>query len=248
MKAPDSSSTRRFYEDLTTGRTSRGLWGYEKRFDPERVKAKPSVQRHFTSVVASRLRSTDAVLEVGCGPGGFLSAIAPHCGSIVGVDIVPAFVERCQATIEANGLTNARAVLSEDGTVPCATGTFDVVMMIDAIHHCDDPRAVLADVRRVLKPDGLFLIFEPNKGNPALALMCCLDRNEWGLLRLGSRRAYRALLGDGFVVETSTYSGLMVGPEAPAAIAIADFLSTSRASRILGWLSPKIFIAARRAG
>jgi SAM-dependent methyltransferase len=248
MKVPDSSETRRFYEDLTLGRESRGLWGYEKRFNPERVRAKPSVQRHFTRVVASRLKPTDVVLDLGCGPGGFLSAIAPHCGSIVGVDIVPAFVDRCRDMIASAGLANARAVLSHDGIVPFEPATFDVVMMVDAIHHCADPRAVMAEVQRVLKPNGLFLVFEPNKGNPALALMCCLDRNEWGLLRLGSRRAYRALLGGAFTIETNVFSGLLVGPEGPAAVAVADFVSSPPASPLLGWLSPKIFVAARRAG
>ena len=39
-----------------------------------------------------------------------------------------------------------------------------------------------------------FLIFEPNKLNPALFLMCVFDRNEWGLLSLGSKKRYREVL------------------------------------------------------
>jgi SAM-dependent methyltransferase len=248
MRVPDASSTRRFYEDLTAGRESRGIWGYEKRFDPDRVRTRPSVRRHFTDVVARWLRPTDTVLDLGCGPGGFLAAASPHCASITGVDIVPAFVDKCRDTIASLGIPNARVLLSENGLVPCDSGTFDAVIMVDAIHHCDDPVAVLDDVWRVLKPNGRLLVFEPNKGNPVLALMCGLDRNEWGLLRLGSHRAYRHLLADRFQIDISVYSGLLVGPDGPTTVAIADLVSSRPASGLLGWLSPKIFIAARRAG
>src|SRR5678816_1509912 len=185
MKVPDASSTKQFYEDLTAGRESRGLWGYEKRFDPNLLPHKPSVVRHFTEVIARWLQPSDAVLDMGCGPGGFLTAAAPYCGSITGVDIVPAFVEACRKTIQDHGLSHARTLLSPDGLVPCESGTFDAAILVDTIHHCDDPGAVLDDIRRILKPGGRLLIFEPNRSNPALALMCALDRNEWGLLRLG---------------------------------------------------------------
>lgn len=248
MNVPDASSTKRFYEDLTAGRESRGIWGYEKRFDPDRVRTRPSVRRHFTEVVARWLEPTDTVLDLGCGPGGFLAATAPHCASITGVDIVPAFVGKCRDTIASLGIPNAQALLSENGLVPCGDATFDAVIMVDAIHHCDDPDAVLADVWRVLKPGGRLLVFEPNKGNPLLALMCCLDRNEWGLLRLGSHRAYRRLLSSRFEIDTSVYSGLLVGPDGPLAVTIANAVSSPPTATVVGWLSPKIFIAARRAG
>ena len=246
MKAPSASSTRRFYGDLTAHRESSRLWGYCKRFDPERVRTRPSVKRHFTDVVGGWLRPTDAVLDMGCGPGGFLAAAAPHCRSITGVDIVPAFVDECRATVASLGLTNATVALSADGLVPSPAGAFDAAIMVDVIHHCEHPDAVLADVRRVLKPGGRLLIFEPNRSNPLLALMCCLDRNEWGLLRLGSHRAYRRLLEGSFQIDVSTYSGLLVGPDSAPAVAVADFVSSRPAARLFGWLSPKIFVAARR--
>ncbi len=245
MKAPDVDRTVRFYEDLTAGRESRGLWGREKRFDAERIRTRASVRRHFESVVARHVTPADTVLDLGCGPGGFLAVVAPYCASITGVDVVPAFVEQCRATIAALGFTNARAEVSDGIRIPAEAAAFDVVIMVDVLHHCEDPDAVLADVKRVLKPGGRLLIFEPNKGNPLLALMCCLDRNEWGLLRMGSRRAYRRLLAGRFEVGEMACSGLLVGPDGRLAVAIADFVSSVPASRWLGWLSPKIFVAAK---
>lgn len=246
MKPPDAARTVRFYENLVAGRESRGLWGADRRFDAERIRRHPSVARHFESVVASILRPTDAVLDLGCGPGGFLSVAAPHCASITGVDVVPAFVEQCQATIDRLGLRGARALLSDGRRIPVEDGTFDAAILVDVIHHCEDPVAVLADVRRVLRPGGRLLIFEPNKANPLLALMCALDRNEWGLLRLGSRRAYRRLLDGLFEVDEMRWSGLLVGPEGRVSMAVADAVSGGPLSGVAGWLSPKHLIVARR--
>jgi SAM-dependent methyltransferase len=243
VSVPDLPATRRFYEDLASGRVERGLFGYQRRFDPTRIPGKPSVQRHFVDVVAPLVKRSDTVLDLGCGPGGFLVALAPYCGEIVGVDLVSAFVERCQQTIAEAGLTNARACWSADGEIPFPPATFDAVIMVDTIHHCEDPKVVLDGVRRVLKPGGLLIVFEPNKWNPALALMCVFDRNEWGLLALGSRRAYRKLLAGRFDIRTCAFSGLLVGPESSLARRLADFFA-GRARTVLGWLSPKIFIAA----
>lgn len=246
MKPPDATRTVRFYENLMHGREKRGLWGLDRRFDAERIRMHPSVRRHFESAVATWIRSDAVVLDLGCGPGGFLAAAAAHCGSVTGVDVVPAFVNQCQATIDRLRIANARALLSDGHRMPVDDATFDAAILVDVIHHCEDPVAVLADVRRVLRPGGRLLIFEPNKGNPLLALMCALDRNEWGLLRLGSRRAYRKLLKGLFTVEFMGWSGLLVGPEGRTAMTIADAVSVGALSTVAGWLSPKHVIAARR--
>jgi ubiquinone/menaquinone biosynthesis C-methylase UbiE len=245
---PNLPHTRRFYEGLATGRVSRGLWGYGRRFDPDGVRSKPSVQRHFLGAVAPLVRGSDTVLDLGCGPGGFLATLAPHCGEIVGVDVVRTFVDKCRETIAEARLPNARAEWSPDGTIPFPPATFDVVTMVDTLHHCDDPRAVLADVRRVLKPGGALLMLEPNILNPALALMCLFDRNEWGVFRLGTRGAYRRILTDRLTVQACVYNGLLIGPTAAVLRRIADFVAAGGGRSWLGWLSPKIFVAARRDG
>lgn len=103
----------------------------------------------------------------------------------------------------------------------------------------------MEEVVRVLKRGGLLLIFEPNRLNPLLALLCALDKNEHGLLRLGTFAAYRKLLGARFAIEEEQYNGMLVGPEGAVSVAIADFVSGSGRT-VFGWLSPKLFIAARK--
>ena len=117
-------------------------------------------------------------------------------------------------------------------------------MLVDVLHHLERTGPTLVEARRVLRPGGRLLVFEPNKLNPLLFLMCAIDRNEWGLLRLGSRRQYRKLLSPGFEIATMDYSGLLIGPDGPVFMWIADLLSSGTTGRLFGWLCPKIFIAA----
>lgn len=245
FKNRSAEQTRTFYEGLVKGEEKRGLWGKESRFDPDSISSKPSVIRHFVPTVARYLTKEDKSLDLGCGPGGFLALMAPLCGTVIGADIVPSFVTECQEMIDRNSISNAKAVLLDKGKLPFADQEFDKVVMVDTIHHLEEHRQTLDEVARVLKPGGMFLIFEPNKLNPLLALLCALDRNEHGLLRLGTFGAYRRLLGGVFQPEVEEYNGMLVGPQGKASVALADFLSNPQ-HKALGWLSPKLFIAARK--
>ena len=245
FKASSTQDTRGFYEGLSKGENKRGIWGKESRFNPESILVKTSVLRHFVPVVSRVIGSGDHCLDLGCGPGGFLTLMAPLCGSITGADIVPSFVEECCGVIESRSVPNATAVLLKEGVLPFADEQFDRVIMVDTIHHLEHKEQTVGEVVRVLKRGGLLLIFEPNKLNPLLALMCALDKNERGLLRLGSFAAYRRLLGARFTIDEEQYNGMLVGPEGALSIAIADFVSAPGRTAF-GWLSPKLFVAARK--
>lgn len=245
FKSSSTEQTRSFYEGLVSGQNRRGIWGLENRFDPDLISSKPSVLKHFVPVVARYLSPTDKCLDLGCGPGGFLALMAPLCRTIVGADIVPSFLKECQEMIQRKSIANAETVQLEKGKLPFGDGEFDKVVMIDTIHHLEENEKTLREVARVLKPGGLFLIFEPNKLNPLLALMCALDKNEHGLLKLGTFNAYKRLLGESFEIDHEEYNGMLVGPEGKTSVAIANFVSKPR-NRIIGWLSPKLFIVARK--
>lgn len=101
------------------------------------------------------------VLEVGCGSGGVLTeflcfgAPAPN---LYGVDLLPWRLE--EAHVIAPHLPLAQA----DGrALPFADGVFDLVMQFTAFSSMLDEelkRAVAAEMRRVLRPDGLILWYD----------------------------------------------------------------------------------------
>lgn len=245
FKPTSSDTTRDFYENLSKGVENRGVWGMDTRFDADGIGAKSSVQKYFEPVIRPYFKGDEKCVDLGCGPGGFLLVAAKYCREIVGADIVPAFVKECSAAIERAGMTHASTVLLQKGPLPFADASVDTVMMVDTIHHLEDAPATMKEVARILKPGGTFLIFEPNKLNPLLALMCLLDRNEHGLLALGTFGSYRRLLKDDFSIEHGHYSGLLVGPENKLFLRIADWLA-GPLRPVFGWLCPKLFIAARK--
>jgi ubiquinone/menaquinone biosynthesis C-methylase UbiE len=172
--------------------------------------------------------------------------MAPLCKTIIGIDVVPSFVAECRAHIDSLGLTNTKVLLSESVHLAFPDAEFDRIIMVDTIHHLEDVSSTLSEVHRLLKPDGLFLVFEPNKLNPLLAAMCALDPNERGLLRMGTFGSYRKLLNRMFVMEKETYNGLLIGPSGKLSLAVADLVSHPKVAPIAGWLSPKLFFAARK--
>ena len=245
FKNRSSKETKTFYDDLSLGNKTHIIWGMNSRFNADSIAKKPSVHRHFVDVVNKFLLKDSICLDLGCGPGVFLSLAAPFCLNIIGADIVPGFVKECQATINRNKIVNANVVQLHNNILPFLDGHFDRVLMVDTIHHLENSDQTLSEVARILKPGGLLLIFEPNKLNPLLAFLCALDPNEHGLLRLGSFSAYQSLLKDNFVIEHKNYNGLLIGPQGKVIEWISDFVSSPK-MRMIRWLSPKIFILARR--
>ncbi len=245
-KVSKSEDTTKFYNDLFEGKVSRSIWGKDKRFSPDVIAGKQSVEKYFISVVKKYVSNTDVVLDLGCGPGSFLSLMAGISRTIVGADITPTFIHECNSVISKRKLLNASAVLIKPGVLPFSDHHFDCVIMIDTIHHLEDAAITMDEVYRILKKDGKLLIFEPNKFNPLLYVMCCLDRNEHGLLKLGTIKKYRDMLGTRYEIISEQFNGLLIGPEGRFSLYLADLCISSSFSMVLGWLSPKIFLAARK--
>lgn len=111
-------------------------------------------------VEAAGLANGQSVLDIGCGPGAAIRRAAPHVSRCVGVDRSPAMVRiaRRRSTKHDNVFyTTAQAE-----ALPFNDDEFDVVWTIHTYHHWEAPASGLAEAKRVLRPDGRFLIVETN--------------------------------------------------------------------------------------
>ncbi len=243
---PRTSDTKQFYNDLVSGKIKRGWWGKSSRFDAESINKKKSVKKYFEGVIGSHLSSNYKVLDLGCGSGGFTLASAGFCKEIIGVDISEKFVEEGQETIKRLNVGNASIMLIKNNKLPFEDSSFDAVIMVDVLHHLDDIHQVIEETLRTLKTGGKIIIFEPNKYNPLLYLMCMFDKNERGLLRLGSISKYRALLNRQTSIESIFYNGLLIGPQNRMFLLFIDFINQGVIKYFLSWLNPKIAIIAKK--
>jgi len=113
----------------------------------------------------SHLRALGALLDpeavigdLGCGTGTISEWLSLFCERIIAVD---ASKEMLQAARE--NLAGRRHVQLRQGSLeklPIETGELDIALMILVLHHLPEPKRVLAEAARALKPGGRLLILD----------------------------------------------------------------------------------------
>jgi SAM-dependent methyltransferase len=113
------------------------------------------IQLYHHVAAQAALRGKD-VLEVSCGHGGGASWITRTMqpSTCTGIDLNPAGIRFCEQRHRVPGL---RFMRGDAQNLPFADGSLDAVINVEASHCYPDFPAFLAEVARVLRPDGHFL-------------------------------------------------------------------------------------------
>jgi ubiquinone/menaquinone biosynthesis C-methylase UbiE len=97
------------------------------------------------------------VLDYGCGPGSYLIPLADLVGitgKIYALDIHPLALQKIRKIASKKRLTNVETIHSD-----CNTGlpdqSVDAVLLYDTFHDLEDGEAVLKELHRILKPNGI---------------------------------------------------------------------------------------------
>jgi SAM-dependent methyltransferase len=129
----------------------------------ERLQTRPGYYRlkHEHRVARTFIESSHSVLEVGCGEGLFLSALAADGIAVTGLEFNDLAVRKATAA----GL----AVSKQDVTAFAATRpeAFDVVCTFQVLEHVPDVKPFVDGMLSALKPGGLLVLGVPNN-NPYL--------------------------------------------------------------------------------
>jgi len=101
------------------------------------------------------LPKCEKILEVGCGSGKLVRALAHFCpwASVIGVD---PYLKEWWKTGEASG-ANWQVRIGDGQNIEYPADTFDLVVSAFAFEHIPSPEKCLEEIRRVLKPEGLFI-------------------------------------------------------------------------------------------
>jgi ubiquinone/menaquinone biosynthesis C-methylase UbiE len=129
----------------------------------DRVSMQGAVQAYKQrSFEALHLRPGARVLDVGCGTGADLCALADlvgPAGQVVGVDASQTMLAEARARTRS---TVVECRLGDAQALDLADGTFDACRADRVLQHLDDPGAALAEMVRVCRPGGRVVVFEPD--------------------------------------------------------------------------------------
>lgn len=114
------------------------------------------------------------VLEVGCGTGALIRALARRrdfSGYACGVDHSDAFIKAAREFSAAEGVADSVEFRVGDAhALDVADASFDVVIAHTLISHVTDPESVVREMARVVRPGGSVVIFDGDYASMTYAM------------------------------------------------------------------------------
>ncbi len=150
------------------------------------------------------------VLDLGCGIANYHSLIAPKYKSLSGIDVSARSIEEAQQNNPAVSYTSYSG-----GRLPYPDASFNVAFAMCVMHHVPVPSwpEFVSEMKRVLRPGGLGVVFEHNPWNPVtqrIVNSCPIDADA--VLLKGSKT--RSLLAEAGFGDIKVRSILSIPPVA----------------------------------
>jgi ubiquinone/menaquinone biosynthesis C-methylase UbiE len=105
---------------------------------------------------------SETILEIGCGTGVFSYYLAETGAKIIGLDIVKSAIDIAQKN---NKYNNVEFITGSIYNLHFEDNSIDIITGNGILHHLLLDKAI-PEIKRVLKPNGKMIFFEPNKRNP----------------------------------------------------------------------------------
>lgn len=125
----------------------------EERFEYIHRKSRENARKH--------LKSSDIVLDYGCGTGTITCEFASQVAEIHAIDISAKMIEFAQEKAVANSVENVDFVQTDIFDERYKKGSFDVVLAFNMLHTVPAPHSVMQRIYELLKPDGTFISVTP---------------------------------------------------------------------------------------
>ncbi len=159
---------QKYYPDYSGNVTVYGLQWYIIR-----KMVRPIVDRH--------IHSADTFLDLGCGSGILVKQLKGEVAAAIGIDEVD------------TGFKNFSDLNLIQGSLyhlPVKGGRVDLAISLWVFEHLEKPGTAVAEIQRILKPQGIVFVLAPNLLNPLILLskIFPLRFKQWMLHRLNGIR------------------------------------------------------------
>jgi ubiquinone/menaquinone biosynthesis C-methylase UbiE len=115
-----------------------------------------------------QIKPGHCVLDFGCGLGSYTTIVAKRVGEngkVYALDIHPLSVKKVQETALKMGLRNIETIHS-DRVADIPNEAVDIVLIYDVFHLLSEPQAVLVELYRVLRSDGVLSFSDHHMKEP----------------------------------------------------------------------------------
>ncbi len=103
----------------------------------------------------------DRLINLGFGDGPQAVLFADRFKTMLGVDINAERLAQARRMLDAMGVAGVELLVANVEAVPRPDNSFDVALACDIVEHVEHPDRFLAEIRRLLVPDGRLLITYP---------------------------------------------------------------------------------------
>ena len=124
----------------------------------------------------------ETVLDYGCGPGDDVTGLALYSGAarVIGLDISETALTLASQRLALHGLDEERVQLGQVSDqvaeIPLESASVDHVHCGGVLHHTSSPEALLAELRRVLRPGGTGFVMVYNSDSIWLHLYVAYEK------------------------------------------------------------------------
>ena len=115
------------------------------------------LQARIQELLSRDLPQGSEVLDLSAGTGLATYPAAARARRVIATEEYLSVVREAAAGARARGLSVIRHVLAEPAALPLRPGSVDAVVCVNALHGYRRLGAVLGEVRRVIRPSGVFL-------------------------------------------------------------------------------------------
>lgn len=112
------------------------------------------------NALAEQAGTIERWLDIGCGSGGLLEALARHCVEAVGVDISKERIAVARTRLTRAGHKHCSVQLGDMYGVPAPDESFDFVTLHRVLIHADDPQRAFTEAARLLAANGTLAVID----------------------------------------------------------------------------------------